>query len=162
MTASLALADQGFGVHLVEKEDRLGGLSNQVFRTLDHRDVQHFLKNKIAEVEAHPKFKIYTGTTVKDTDGFVGNFVTRLTDGASLNTAPLLWPPGGTFYVPTEYGYGSDKRILTQRNWRKISPRHPPTFANLCNDSVCGFTGGTQPVTVPESAARMPSKTPFI
>ena len=119
MTASLALADQGFMVHLVEKENQLGGLSTQVFRTPDRQDVQHFLKNKIAEVNAHPKIKTYMGRTVKDTDGFVGNFVTRLTDGTSFEHGAIIVATGGTFYVPTEYGYGSDKRILTQRELEK-------------------------------------------
>ena len=59
------------------------------------------------------------GKTVKDTDGFVGNFATRLTDGTSFEHGAIIVATGGAFYVPTEYGYGSDKRILTQRELEK-------------------------------------------
>ena len=40
MTAALALADQGFPVHLVEKTGELGGTARQLHRTLDGEDVQ--------------------------------------------------------------------------------------------------------------------------
>ena len=129
LTASLALADQGFGVHLVERENRLGGLSTQVFRTLDQQDVQHFLKNKIAEVEAHPKIKIYTGTTVKDTDGFVGNFVTRLTDGTSFEHGAVHRGHRGgllcSHRIRLRHGQAdSDPEGAGER----ISPINPPTL----------------------------------
>ena len=125
LTASLALADQGFVVHLVEKENQLGGLSTEVFRTLDHQDVQSFLKNKIAEVNSHPKIETYMGATVKNTDGFVGNFVTELTDGTSFEHGAVIVATGGEFYKPTEYHYGSDRRILTQRELEKNLSQTP-------------------------------------
>jgi len=125
LTASLALADQGFVVHLVEQENQLGGLSTQVFKTLDNQDVQSFLKNRIAKIRAHPKIKTYMGTTVKNTDGYVGNFVTQLTDGTSFEHGAVIVATGGAFYAPTEYGYGSDRRILTQRELEKNLSQTP-------------------------------------
>ena len=47
MTAALALAEQGFPVHLVEKSDRLGGTIRQIHRTLDGHDVQALLAETI-------------------------------------------------------------------------------------------------------------------
>ena len=38
MTAALALAEQGFPVHLVEKSDGLGGTARQIHNTLDGGD----------------------------------------------------------------------------------------------------------------------------
>ena len=58
MTAALNLADQGFPIHLVEKEDELGGLAGGVHRTLDGSDVQAFVKEKIAAVENHANITI--------------------------------------------------------------------------------------------------------
>ena len=43
MTAALALAEQGFPVHLVEKTGELGGTARQIHDTLDGEDVQAFL-----------------------------------------------------------------------------------------------------------------------
>ena len=42
MTAAMALADQGFQVHLVEKTAGLGGEIRRIHRTLDRGDVQAF------------------------------------------------------------------------------------------------------------------------
>ena len=49
MTAALSIADQGFSVHLVEKERRLGGNLNNIFRTLEGLDVQEFLRGNYPE-----------------------------------------------------------------------------------------------------------------
>jgi len=119
LTASLALADQGFQIHLVEKEDGLGGLGSKVYTTLDHQDVRDFLTHKIADVNAHPKIKTHTGVTVKHTDGFVGNFVSELTDGTSFEHGAVIVATGGQFYTPTEYLYGDHERVLIQRELEK-------------------------------------------
>ncbi len=47
MTAALTLADQGFPVHLVEKDAQLGGTARQLHHTLDGRDIQAFLADTI-------------------------------------------------------------------------------------------------------------------
>ncbi|MDD1749540.1 MAG: FAD-dependent oxidoreductase, partial [Methanothrix sp.] len=61
MTAALSLADQGFHVSIVEKEKELGGLLRRVRYTLDGDDVQEFLKEKIGEVAAHERIKVFAG-----------------------------------------------------------------------------------------------------
>jgi len=43
MTAALALADQGFKTHLIEKSDKLGGNFLNLHYTLEHEDVSGFL-----------------------------------------------------------------------------------------------------------------------
>ncbi len=42
MTAALGIADQGFQVHLVEKEPALGGLLRNIHSTLEGADVQAY------------------------------------------------------------------------------------------------------------------------
>jgi heterodisulfide reductase subunit A len=39
MVAALSLGDQGYSVHLVEREKELGGLLKTLYRTLDGSDV---------------------------------------------------------------------------------------------------------------------------
>ncbi len=39
MTAALALANQGFKVHLVEQADRLGGNLHEISLHLEHEDI---------------------------------------------------------------------------------------------------------------------------
>jgi heterodisulfide reductase subunit A len=119
MVTSLALADQGFAVHLVEREARLGGLAAGVHRTLDGSDVQAFVRDKIAAVGAHPKITVHCQAEVDSTGGFVGNFKTTLTDGAAFDHGAIVVATGGTEYTPTEYGYGEDPRVITQRELEK-------------------------------------------
>ncbi len=116
MTSALALADQGFPTHIVEKEQSLGGLARNVYRTLDGSDVQQFLAMKIAEVKAHPKISVHTGIEVKKTDGFVGNFNTTLTNGSEVSHGALILATGGVEYQPTEYLAGMSSNVITQRD----------------------------------------------
>lgn len=119
LTAAVALADQGFQVHLVEKEKELGGLARNLYRTLDQSDVQTFLKTKIAEVKNHPKLTVHTGTEVQATEGFVGNFKTTLADGTVFDHGVVIVATGGTEYQPTEYLAGQHPRVITQRDLEK-------------------------------------------
>ena len=125
MTAALSLANQGFDTHLVERENRLGGLLNNVYRTLDGGDVQQFLKDTVAAVEAHPKVHVYTNTEVQKTSGFVGNFQTTLTDGAAFDHGIVIIATGGAEYQPQEYAFGQSDRIITQRELEKRLENQP-------------------------------------
>lgn len=126
MVAAISLADQGHHVHIVEKENRLGGLVNNLHRTLDGSDVQEFLSDKIAQVEQHPKITTHLGVEVKKTDGFVGNFKTTLTDGTSLEHGIILIAIGGQAYEPTEYRFGETDRIITQQDLEERLEREGP------------------------------------
>jgi heterodisulfide reductase subunit A2 len=119
MTAALSLADQGFDVHIIEKESQPGGLVRDLYRTLDGSDVQEFLKLKTAQVNAHPRITLHTGTEVKTTDGFVGNFKTTLKDGTTFEHGAIVVATGGQEYEPTEYRYNESDRIITQRTLEK-------------------------------------------
>ncbi len=115
MTAATSLAQQGYGVHLVEKEAKLGGLLNKVRYNLEGDDVQAFLKEEIEKVEKHPLVTVHLETTVDKTDGFVGNFETKLSNGKSLEHGAVLIASGGIEYVPTEYEYDNSESIITHR-----------------------------------------------
>ena len=55
MNAALTIADQGFEVVLVEKDERLGGMANRLHHTIEGCDVQHYLDGLIARVGATPR-----------------------------------------------------------------------------------------------------------
>jgi heterodisulfide reductase subunit A2 len=115
MTSALALAEQGFEVHLVEREPELGGLVRHVHRTLEGADVQAYLRDTVAKVQANPRIHVHAGTEVKITDGFIGNFKTTLTDGSVFLHGVIIVTTGGIEYQPTEYLYGQNEKVLTQR-----------------------------------------------
>ena len=64
MTASLRLAEQGYDVHLLEKEKELGGNLKGSFYTLRGSDPQAFLKDLIKQVEGQPLIHPYFGAEV--------------------------------------------------------------------------------------------------
>jgi heterodisulfide reductase subunit A len=130
ITSSLAIADQGFDVTLVEKEDAIGGLCKNLYRLLDKSDVQSFLKDRIKQVESHPKITVKKGAEVIKTDGFVGNFITTLSDGSSFEHGAIILATGGIEYRPGEYMYGRDNRIITQRELEKRLENMTPESGN--------------------------------
>jgi heterodisulfide reductase subunit A len=83
MKAALNLANQGFAVHLVEREAELGGLLrgvNKVFPT--YEDASEFLAPLIAQVENHPRITTYLRSEVESVEGFIGHFQVRVTRSA--------------------------------------------------------------------------------
>ncbi|MBF0102671.1 MAG: CoB--CoM heterodisulfide reductase iron-sulfur subunit A family protein, partial [Desulfobacterales bacterium] len=126
MTAALSIADQGFSVHLVEKEKQLGGLVNKLYRTLDQSDVQSFLEKTIDAVEHHPKISVYKGVEVKKTDGFVGNFKTQLSNQTDIDHGVIVIAVGGEEYKPGEFSYGKHNRIIVQRELEKRLEKTAP------------------------------------
>ena len=98
MTAALALAEQGFPVHLVEKTGELGGTARQMHRTLDGQDVQAFLAETIERVERPPNGSpSISNAHVAKVDGHVGDFTSSLAHRTTVPTASSTgwssWPP---------------------------------------------------------------------
>ncbi len=136
MTAALSLAEQGYKVHLVEREAELGGLAKNLYKTLEGDNVQEFIKSKISAVISHPNIVVHTGVEVKKTDGFVGNFVTSLSDGSSFEHGAIILATGGVEYVPTEYFYQEQENVITQRELEKTlatgdAPKSGETYAMI-------------------------------
>ncbi len=117
MTSALSLANQGFEVHLVEKEQELGGMARRLHHTLEGMDVQAFLRELIRKVYQHPLVHVSHGATILDVAGYVGNFTTTLrSEGQTrvLAHGAAILATGAAEYRPTEYLYGQDERVLTQ------------------------------------------------
>jgi heterodisulfide reductase subunit A len=118
MSAALSLADQGFPVHLIERTDQLGGNLRHVHYTLEGADPQAYLKSLIQNVEAQRLITVHTETELKDTSGFIGNFTSRLlSKGQDLEVEHgiIIVATGGREYQGSEYLYGEDDRVVTQR-----------------------------------------------
>ena len=112
MTTALSLANQGFPVHLVEKADALGGRNRFGKLTAGLRD------DLVKAVTEHSLITVYTGSKVVSLKGHVGNFTSEIKtpDGTkSVSHGVLIVATGGREYVPTEYLYGKDARVITQR-----------------------------------------------
>ncbi len=117
MTSALSLANQGFEVHLVEKDTDLGGMARRIFYTLDGLDVQAYLDDLIRKVYQHPLIHVFHDATITDVSGYVGNFITTVkSEGRvkEIRHGAAILATGADEYLPTEYFYGEDDRVLTQ------------------------------------------------
>lgn len=127
MTAALSLAEQGFPVHLVEKEAELGGQLRRVFvpvsrpgsTTVNGKSPQEMLRRLVEQVNAHPRITVHLGSRVTETYGFKGNFTSLVRNerGESHKIAhgATILATGGQEYRGAEYGYGAHPSILTQQ-----------------------------------------------
>jgi heterodisulfide reductase subunit A-like polyferredoxin len=116
MTSALGLADQGYHTYLVEQSDELGGNALKLIDTWQGEDVSENLREMIKRVESHPLIEIYTGSSIKGTEGFVGNFETTISQNGSdisLKHGAVVMAVGAEEHKPTEYLYGEDERVLT-------------------------------------------------
>ena len=117
MTSALSLAEQGFEVHLVERNSELGGVARRIQSTLEGLDVQAFLGDLIRKVYQHPLIRISHEATITDVSGYVGNFVTTVETEGQVKTiehGAAILATGAAEHKPTEYLYGEDERVLTQ------------------------------------------------
>ncbi|MFZ0965831.1 MAG: CoB--CoM heterodisulfide reductase iron-sulfur subunit A family protein [Candidatus Bathyarchaeia archaeon] len=119
MTAALELAKQGFEIHLVEKENELGGHLRKIHYLLEKDDdPQKKLEEMTKAVMENSKIHVYTSAEVVDVYGFVGNFKTMIKqhDGKEkeIEHGVVIVATGAVEYEPTEYLYGEDPRIMTQ------------------------------------------------
>jgi len=118
MTAALAIADHGFEVNLVEKEDQLGGNLRALHRTIEGEPPQELLEQTIARVEKHPKVQIYKSTQVLQSLGRAGRFMTTIEkedgSGETLVHGVTVLATGGKEATTESYGYGQSEAILTQ------------------------------------------------
>ena len=126
MSSAVSLGNQGFDVHIIEKEDALGGLVKNLYRTLDGSDVQVFLNKTLDDVKNHSKITVHTGTRIEKTDGFVGNFSTTLSDESIIEHGAIVIATGGVEYQPDEYRFNESDRIITQRDLEKQLENEKP------------------------------------
>lgn len=79
ITASLKIANAGYKVYLVEKDEIIGGRMAQFDKTYPTLDCAGCtLTPKTSEVGRHPNIEILTMSEVREMSGFVGNFKVKV------------------------------------------------------------------------------------
>jgi heterodisulfide reductase subunit A2 len=122
MTAALALADQGFEVHLVERSDKLGGNFLNLNYTLEHEDIRSFITSLINRVKSHPNVKLHLSSEVAKVDGFVGSFqVTLSANGKDVKVpcGAIIVATGATPADTADFRRGQSTKIITQLELEK-------------------------------------------
>jgi heterodisulfide reductase subunit A len=135
MTAALGIARKGFGVTLVERACRLGGLARRHRQFWDGRPVFPFLDALETALQNNGKVTIRTDTVLSELAGYKGNFeATFRQDGKTVKetfgtvliaTGAEEWQPAGL------YGFGMDDRVLTQTALENLIRTAPDRLIKL-------------------------------
>jgi heterodisulfide reductase subunit A-like polyferredoxin len=118
MTAALSVADQGFDVHLVEKEPELGGNLRSIRYTLEQADIRGFTADLISRVQAHPLITAYMNSRVVEVSGHVGNFKSDIEGPGGARTVrhgATIIATGGVERPTEQHLRGRHERVVTQR-----------------------------------------------
>jgi len=116
MTSALSLANQGFEVHLLERESNLGGMALNIPTTLEGMDVLEYLRDLISKVYQHPLIFVSHDATITEVSGYVGNFITTVESEGRIKKikhGAAILATGADAYQPTEYLYGKNDKVIT-------------------------------------------------
>ena len=118
MTCALSLANRGFKVKLVEKEDRLGGTLNSLYKLYPtHEEASKLVQAKAKEIEKSPNIEVLTSSEVKEVKGFIGNYnatVRQREKDRLFKAGVILVATGaGTLKPVGMYGYDGET-VVTQ------------------------------------------------
>ena len=150
MTAALALANQGFKVQLIEKEERLGGTLHDIYRTLEHDNISDFTNALIKQVRRNPNIKLYMGTEIAGIAGHIGKFKMTLAKGGrnfEISGGAIIVATGARKAQTTEFLYGQSDRVLTQVELEKLLHEngYPAKGQNIVMIQCVGSRNETHP-----------------
>jgi heterodisulfide reductase subunit A len=121
MSAAIEIAKKGFKVHLVEKEDKLGGQLNSIYKiNFDRIDSKQFLEEKLDELNKTKNITTYLSSKVVDIKGSIGDFKVVVKNNSedkedNLNVGVIVTATGAYEYKPEGwYNYGDNQKVMTQ------------------------------------------------
>ncbi len=113
MSAAVSLARQGIETHLVERQPQLGGLAASLHELSPRHTSARGLVEMLTEQVAAEGVRVHLGTEIETMGGHVGHFTAQLASGEEIEAGAVILATGATPYRPTELGYGTDPRVLT-------------------------------------------------
>ena len=121
LSAAIEIANKGFKVHLIEKEDKLGGQLNKIYKiNFDRIDSKQFLNEILEEFNANKNITTYLNTEVVDVKGSIGDFKVKVKNKkenqeTTLNVGTIIVATGAHEYKPHGwYLYGENENVFTQ------------------------------------------------
>ncbi|MFX1406422.1 MAG: CoB--CoM heterodisulfide reductase iron-sulfur subunit A family protein [Promethearchaeota archaeon] len=116
MSAALSLSNQGFKTYLVEKDDKLGGRLNSLYKLYPYDiEASEFVGKIISNVQNAKNLEILTSSKVKSIDGFVGNFEIEIDQNGNsknLDVGAIIVAVGSSNLDPVGlFSYDGKKRI---------------------------------------------------
>lgn len=120
MATAMALADRGFSSTIIEKSAQVGGYVRNFTGSLETDDLKKTVEDLEKQVAKSDKIEVLTNSEVVGFAGRQGHFVTTVATGQgqvkttkNVEHGVVILATGTTTYVPSEYMYGEDQRIIT-------------------------------------------------
>lgn len=134
MTAALELADAGYSVYLVEKNNHLGGNLARVDLTAPYLySARDLLTERITRIKTNDHVHLHLNSKVTELTGFVGNFRAKIYEqnGKTIENEKLSEVKIGNVVVSTgykefdasritHYGYGKLPNVITSFELEKM------------------------------------------
>jgi len=121
MSAAIEIAKKGFKAHLIEKEDRLGGQLNLIYKiNFDRIDAKQFLEDMLKEFEQYKNITSYLSSEVIDVKGSIGDFKVKVRNNKDnnvfdLDVGVIIVATGAYEFKPHGwYYYGENPNVMTQ------------------------------------------------
>ncbi len=149
MVCASALADQGFGVHLVESSCRLGGNALRLRSTLEGSDIAEFVKALSGRVSNDPSITLHLGAHIADVSGFVGSFRSEVeeADGstAEISHGVAVIATGAEPHAPAGFLYGRHPGVVTLPELEELMTAGDPVAASCRNVVFVQCAGSREP-----------------
>ncbi len=126
MTAALSLANMGFPVHLVEKDEELGGfVKNLHGLMMTTKSANETIKPLIDKVNAHKNITQHLNSHVASVEGFIGNYDISIGgDGAEakeVKVGTIIVATGAVPLVPEGlFGYKEHPNVITSTEFEEL------------------------------------------
>ncbi len=149
MNAAKTIADQGYQVHLIEKTSELGGQALKLYRTWRDEEIQSFVMNLAESVSKHPNITLHLSSSLVSVEGFVGNFKTTVQQNGGqpqlIEHGVAIIATGGKELTPTQYGFGTDPRIITHLELDHLFMQDDPKLKTINSAVFIQCVGSREP-----------------
>ena len=124
MTSSLALANRGYEVVLVERKETLGGMLNNLNKLgPTMKEASELVEEKTRAVNGHSNITAFTNANVIEVQGFIGKYKVDIETKSGIkkiDIGVIIVATGGRAFVPKGLYNYDGKRVVTQLEMEKI------------------------------------------
>lgn len=124
MTAALDIANNGYGVTLIEKEKELGGMLKDMTELHDGKKPSEVLNDIIRGINENKNIRVLNEAKLIGVEGYLGNFKGLvLTNGKEIpvDFGGAVIATGARNFEPVGlFNYGKDPRVVTQAQLEKM------------------------------------------
>ncbi len=150
MTAALSLANMKFPVHLVEKDQELGGfVKNLHGLMMTTKSANETIKPLIDKVNAHKNITQHLNSHVASVEGFIGNYDVSIGgDGAEakeVKVGTIIVATGAVPLVPEGlFGYKEHPNVITSTEFEELcNKKELPKLKSVAFIQCVGARGQT-------------------